>query len=58
VVIERRANGLKNLKKVIAKYEEYMGKNPDEAEEGFDRSVSMKRQRYASSLEIISIRQR
>ena len=44
-VVEKRAEALKNLKKVIAKYEEYMGQNPDEAEESFDRSVSKKRYR-------------
>lgn len=48
-VIEKRAEALKNLKKVIVKYEEYIAQNPDDAEEGFDRSVSMKRYRMPSS---------
>lgn len=44
-ITEKRAEALKNLKRVISKYEEYMGQNPDEAEESFDRSVSMKKYR-------------
>ncbi len=45
-ITDKRAEALKNLKRVISKYEDYMGQNPDEAEESFDRSVSMKKYRF------------
>lgn len=47
-IMKKRKEAISNIQKCVAQYEQQLQQNPNEAEESFDRSVSMKRFRVTS----------
>ena len=46
--MKKRKEAIVNIQKCVAQYEQQLQQNPNEAEENFDRSISMKRFRVTS----------